>query len=86
MSGSQLAEEILVLADLARQKALAGQHTFLLENPDLSEFTGETEATREEDIAAGRDFLENEIGLVSPQQAVAAQAEVFATRYRHDYG
>jgi hypothetical protein len=85
MSASQLADEILVLADLARQKGLAGQHTFLLESPDVSEFMGETGATGEDDSAVARDFLENDMGLVSPEHAEAAQAEVFATRYGHDH-
>lgn len=81
MTGSQLAEEILVLANLARQKALAGQHTLLMESPDVDEFMDESEAARDEDIAVGRDFLENDMGLISPERADAAQAEVFATRY-----
>ncbi len=38
MSESGLAEEIFVIADLARQKARAAQHTFMVEN--MSEMTG----------------------------------------------
>jgi len=81
MSESELADEILVLADLARQKGLAGQHTYLLGNDLLLEgmrdwgFDGS---------AVLRDFMENGLGMPTPEQAEAAQAEVFATRYARD--
>ncbi|OBH39609.1 hypothetical protein A5692_00555 [Mycobacterium sp. E342] len=81
MSEAELAEEILVIADLARQKGLAAQHSYLLGDDSLSE------TMREMGIDGGevvRDFMENGIGLVTPEQAAAAQAEVFATRYATD--
>ncbi|OBG65091.1 MULTISPECIES: hypothetical protein [unclassified Mycobacterium] len=81
MSEAELADEILVIADLARQKGLAAQHSYLLEDDSLSE------TMREMGVDGGdvvRDFMENGIGLITPEQAAAAQAEVFATRYATD--
>jgi len=75
MSESELADEILVIADLASQQGRAGQHTFLLE------------AVRRlgaDDSGAVRDLLENGLELSSQEQADAAEAEVFATRYAVD--
>ncbi len=82
MSESELADEIAVIAGLARQKGLAGEHTYLLENPDLSE------TMRAIGLDGGqvlRDFMENGIGLPTPEKADAEQAEVFATRYTADH-
>lgn len=81
MSEADLADEILVIADLARQKGLAAQHSYLLGDDSLSE------TMREMGVDGGdvvRDFMENGIGLITPEQAAAAQAEVFATRYATD--
>jgi hypothetical protein len=75
MSESDLADEILALADLARQKGLAGQYTLLSEG--MSEMG-------EDDREALCDFLEVGMDLSTPEQAAAAQAEVFATRYGTD--
>ena len=76
MSESDLADEILVIADLARQKGLAGQHSFLF---DTMSGLGAN------DNSAIRDLLENGLALSSPEQAAEAQAEVFATRYNADH-
>ncbi|BBZ46757.1 hypothetical protein [Mycobacterium parmense] len=73
MTESQLAEEIMVLAHLARQKGQAAQHEFLLES--MRELGAD-------DTAAIRDVLENGMELPSPQQASETQARVFATRYQ----
>jgi hypothetical protein len=81
MSESELAEEILVLADLARQKGLAGQHTFLLEDASLSETLREMGFDGNEVV---RDFAENGTGLPTPKPAAEAQATVFANRYATD--
>jgi hypothetical protein len=81
MSESELADEIIVLADLARQKGLAGQHTYLLENASFPEL-------RDVGLDTGeilRDFMENGMKLSTPEQAEAAQAAVFATRYTADH-
>lgn len=72
MSESELADEILALADLARHKGLSSQHTFLL---DTMQSLGAT------DTRAIREFLEEGLNLSSPEQAAQAQADVFATRY-----
>ena len=81
MSESELAEEILVLADLARQKGLAGQHSYLLAEASDPESGEEMEP---ETARVLRDFMENGMKLTTPEQAAAAQAEVFATRYATD--
>jgi hypothetical protein len=82
MTEAELAEEILVLADLARQKGLAGQHSYLLENDTLSGTVRELGLDSTEVL---RDFVENGIGLPTPEQADAAQAEVFAARYATEH-
>jgi hypothetical protein len=75
MSESQLADEILVLARLARQKGLAGQHTFL---------GGLTKALGAEDNEEIVSFFGASLDLPSTEEAEAAQAEVFAARYATD--
>lgn len=80
MTETQLAEEILVVADLARQKAQAGEHTYITENsamPDVPQlgFDGDEVV---------RYLVEDAMGLPTPAQAQAVQAEVFATRYAGD--
>jgi hypothetical protein len=75
LTESELAEEILVLADLAAQKAKAAQHAVTVE---LMRATG-----RDSVVTSG--FLERELGLPSPETVAANRAEVFATRYAlHD--
>ncbi len=81
MSEAELADEILVIADLARQKGLAAQHSYLLEDDSLSETMREMGIEGSEVV---RDFMQNGIGLTTPEQAAAAQAEVFASRYSTD--
>jgi hypothetical protein len=80
MTESELADEILVIADLARQKGLAGQHTYILESAS----SDATEEVGMDDGEALRAFIENDMKLSTPEQAAAAQAEVFATRYATD--
>ncbi|BBX99068.1 DUF2694 domain-containing protein [Mycobacterium lacus] len=79
MTESGLADEIFVIADLARQKARAAQHTFMFEN--MSEMTGEGP----EESALLREFVGMTLNLPTPEEAAAAEAEVFATRYDVDY-
>jgi hypothetical protein len=84
MTESELSDEILVLADLARQKGLAGQHTYLLENVSQTEgqeILGEIGLDGNEVL---REFMETGMQLPTPEQADAAQAEVFAARYTAD--
>lgn len=72
-SESDLADEILAIADLARQKGLAGLHTLLLENESELGLDGS---------GALPDFVKS-VGMEvpSPEEAGEAQAEVFAARY-----
>lgn len=73
---SQLADEILVIADLARQKARSAQHLTMLEQM----------RALGHDHASTRDFLVRELDFPSPEQVTAAIAETFAVRYagHHD--
>lgn len=79
MSEPALAEEIFVIADLARQKARAAQHTFMVEN--MSEITGDNKQQN----ALLHEFVESTLHLPTPEEAAAREAEVFATRYDVDY-
>lgn len=77
MTESQLAEEIRVIADLARRKGLAGQYTFM------------TDMMYREELHNGADVravLEQGLELPSPQQSDEAQADVFASRYSERHG
>jgi len=71
MAEAALAEEIVIIADLATQDARSAQYTFMLEG------------MREQghDNAATRDFLSRDLDLPTPEQARAARAELFTTRY-----
>lgn len=81
MTESELAEEVVVLAELARKKGLAGQHTYLMDNAANIEGLQELSEIGWD----GQDFLqtiaETGLQLPTPQQADEAQAEVFASRY-----
>ena len=77
MTESQLAEEIRVIADLARRKGLAGQYT-LMATMLYSE--------AHHNGAEVRAVLEQGLELPSPQQADKAQADVFASRYSERHG
>lgn len=85
MTEAELADEILVIANLARQQALAAQHTALMDNISLPE---DVEKMGLEVGMDGMDFIrdmmESNMGLPTPKQAAEAQAEVFATRYTDD--
>ena len=71
MAEAALAEEIVIIAELATQDARSAQYTFMLEG------------MREQghDNAATRDFLSRDLDLPTPEQARAARAELFTTRY-----
>jgi hypothetical protein len=73
MGESALTDEILVLADLARKKGLAGQRTYMAEV---------MQALGVDDGAAVSDLLDEDLALPTPEKAEEAQAEVFATRYQ----
>lgn len=72
MTESALADEIVVLAKLARQKGQAGQHSYMVEV---------MHSLGIDDDKAVSDLLEDDLALPTPDKAEAAQAEVFATRY-----
>ncbi|MEM6109615.1 hypothetical protein AAHS21_25780 [Mycobacterium sp. 050272] len=78
MSEAELAEEILIIADLARRQALAGQQAYLLGGDSLAETMRELGSDGSEVV---REFMENGLGLTTQDQADAARAEVFAARY-----
>lgn len=74
MTERELGEEIVVIARLAGQNARAGQHliaTTMLQ--DLGH-----------DRTSARTYVEHELGLPSPQTALADKVHVFATRYADD--
>jgi hypothetical protein len=74
MAESALAEEILTLADLARQKGLA------LQREMVSDFVRGVNFSGDSDLNA--DLAESVLeGLPTTEQAAASQAEVFVTRY-----
>jgi hypothetical protein len=75
MTETDLATEIVLIAGLATQDAKSAQYAFMLEG------------MREQghDDAATRDFLTRDLDLPTPEQAQAARAELFATRYVGDH-
>ncbi|BAX95041.1 DUF2694 domain-containing protein [Mycobacterium shigaense] len=84
LTETEVAEEIVVLAELARKKGLAGMHTYLLDN--ASEIEG-LDGLAELGVDSNqllRDMMESGMQLPTPEQADAAQTEVFAARYNSD--
>lgn len=79
MTESGLAQEIFVIADLARQKARAAQHTFMVEN--MGEMTGGSDAQN----AMLLEFVGATLNLPTPEEAAAYEEQVFSTRYEVDY-
>jgi hypothetical protein len=71
----ELAAEIVVIAGLATQRARAAQFSYMLEGMQ----------GHGHDTVDTRDFLNRSVGLPSPEDAEAAQAKVFATRYQGDH-
>jgi hypothetical protein len=76
MTEFQLAEEISVISNLARQQAQATQHAF------VATFMHQ----QGHDPAGTRGFLESVVGLPSPQTVLADRAALFATRYSDEIG
>jgi hypothetical protein len=76
---SRLADEICALADLARLKGQASMLTGMLADPGLAERARELEIDPSEAIPDIFDRIG--MPLPTPEQAAAAQAEVFAARY-----
>ena len=75
MPETVLGEEIVVIAGLATQDARSAQYTLMLEG------------MREQgnDDAATRDFLSRDLDLPTPEQAQAARAALFTTRYAGEH-
>ena len=75
MTEDNLADEIVVIARLATQDARSAQYSFMLDG------------MREQghDDFATHDFLTRDLDLPSPDQARAARAQVFATRYASNH-
>ena len=71
LTESQLAEEISIIANLARQQARAAQHAVVLEFMHKLGHDG----------VATSGFLEHELDLPSPQTVHRKRQEVFASRY-----
>jgi hypothetical protein len=78
MTESELAGEILCIADLARQQGLAGQRSLIGDS-----LTVVAEMLKEEQQEDGdpREFINESLDLPTREQADAEQADVFASRY-----
>jgi hypothetical protein len=74
MTESELAAEIVVISKLAAQKAKAAQYLLLAHQM----------AEQGYDAAASKDFLTRELNLPTPDDAAAARAKAFASRYSED--
>jgi hypothetical protein len=72
MTEPQLADEIIVLADLAAQKAKAAQHAVVVQL---------MRAMGHDSVVTSR-FLEHDLGLPSPESVTARTAQIFAARYK----
>ena len=75
MTETSLADEIVVIARLATQDARSAQYVFMLEGMH----------EQGHDNVATHDFLTRDLDLPSPDQAQAARAQVFATRYASNH-
>jgi hypothetical protein len=71
MTEAELAEEILVIAGLARQDGRSAQYDVM--------YSGLRELGH--DRAEAKDFLSRSLDLPSPEEAAAHRAHIFATRY-----
>ena len=71
MTETDLADEIVVIAGLATQDARSAQYAFMLEGM----------RQQGHDDVATRDFLARDLDLPTPEEAKAARAQLFATRY-----
>lgn len=71
MTEVELADEILVIAGLARQDGRSAQYDVM--------YSGLRELGH--DRAEAKDFLSRSLDLPSPEEAAATRAQIFATRY-----
>ena len=71
MTEAELAEEVLVIAGLARQDGRSAQYDVM--------YSGLRELGH--DRAEAKDFLSRNLDLPSPEDAAVTRAHIFATRY-----
>ena len=71
MTEADLADEIVVIAQLATQDARSAQYAYMLEGM----------RQQGHDDVATRDFLARDLDLPTPDEARAARAQLFSTRY-----
>jgi hypothetical protein len=71
MTETDLADEIVLIAGLATQDARSAQYAYMLEGM----------RQQGHDDAATRDFLARDLDLPTPDEAKAARAQLFSTRY-----
>ena len=71
MTEADLADEIVVIAGLATADARSAQYAYMLEGM----------RRQGHDDVATRDFLARDLDLPTPNEAKAARAELFSTRY-----
>ena len=76
MSEAELAQEIMLVGRLAGQKASSELFAYLVD---------QTAEAGQDPVATGR-FLRDDVGLTTPEQAAAAQAEAFGASYRERRG
>jgi hypothetical protein len=74
MTETDLADEIVVIAGLATADARSAQYAHMLEGM----------RQQGHDDAATREFLARDLDLPTPDQAKAARAQLFSTRYAGD--
>jgi hypothetical protein len=71
MTEVELAQEVLLIAELARQDGRSAQYEVM--------YSGLRELGH--DRAEAKDFLSRSLDLPSPEDAAATRAHIFATRY-----
>jgi exoribonuclease II len=71
MTEADLADEIVVIAQLATQDARSAQYAHMLEGM----------RQQGHDDVATRDFLTRDLDLPTPEEAKEARAQLFSTRY-----
>jgi hypothetical protein len=74
MTERELADELHVIAEVARQRARSELHAFIVEGVRMLGH----------DPAAMRDSLIRELDMPTPEQANAMTAKVFSSRYSSD--
>ncbi|MEE6136253.1 hypothetical protein SKC41_07880 [Mycobacterium sp. 050128] len=84
LTEDELADEIVVLAELARQKGLAGQRTYVMDSAAENAGLQQLNDMGLDSTQLLRDFVDTGMRLPTEEQAETAQAEVFAVRYTAD--